>query len=174
MASVNSIIQRLEGYISTIANSGLTGSPATNQTQAVSTWLEDVKSVMRAPANRDLTDWEIGIDGSVIKTSADCLIYTGASTLYAALFGSIGNQAQWYTIYDHAAKTFDATAALDALTRGMVYQAAAASASYREYTGVVYPHGIAFATAISISSEDFDGTDSTANDDSVVVLYRTA
>jgi hypothetical protein len=174
MASVNSIIQRLEGYVGTLANSGLTASPAVNETQAVSTWLEQVKAVLRAPGNRDLTDWELYIDGSVIKTSADCLAYTGASTLYAALFGTIGNQAQWYPIYDHAAKTFDATAALDALTRGMVYQAASASASYREYTGVVWAHGIAFVTAISIGAEDFDGTDSTANDNSVVLLYRTA
>ena len=169
------VIPQLEGYLGTLVNSGVTGGPSVLQTEPVFEWINVVKRLMRQPLTRDLTDWNMFATGSVIKTSATNVVYTGVSTLYAILFGSINTaKAQWEAIYDHAAKTFDATAALDALTRGLVYQPAAASASAREYMGVVWEQGIPFATAISIAAEGFDGTDTSANDVSAVVIYRTS
>lgn len=179
MATPMVIIPQLEGYVSTLVNSGLTPASATGintkMYEPVFEWVNVMKRLMRQPGNRDLTDWALAADGSIIKTSADGLLYTGASTLYGLLLGTIEADAiTWVAIYDHAAKTFDATAALDALTRGLISLPAAAAATSREYHGVVYEQGLPFATAISLAAENYDGTDTTASDISVLAVYRTA
>jgi hypothetical protein len=179
MASPMVIIPQLEGYCSTLVNSGVTPATAaginTFMFEPVFEWVNVCKRLMRQPGNRDQTDWALGADGSIVNASSSGLVYTGASTLYATLFGSIDTaHAVVNVLYDHANKTLDFTAALDALARALVYQPAAASAANREYMGVVWEQGIPIATAISWSSDGVDGTAPAANDVSMLNLYRTA
>ena len=179
MASPMVIIPQLEGYCSTLVNSGVTPTTAaginTFMFEPVFEWVNVCKRLMRQAGNRDQTDWALGADGSLVNASSSGLVYTGASTLYAALFGNINAaNASWHVLYDHANKTLDSTAALDALSRALVYQPAAAAVGNREYMGVVWEQGIPMATAISWSSDGYQGTAPAANDISILCLYRTA
>lgn len=180
MPSPMSVIPRLEGYVSTLVSSGLTPATAaginTLMFEPVYEWLFQMKRIMRQPANRDLTDWELGADGSLVNASASGLIYTGASTLYGYLVGTI-DAAEGHVVvtYDHAAKTIDwPGAAPDILMRTMQWHAAAAAVGNREYMTAAFSHGIPFATAISLSADGTGGTAPAANDVSVLCLYRTA
>jgi hypothetical protein len=174
------VIPQLEGYVSTLVNTGVTPATAaginTLMFEPVYEWILEMKRIMRQPGNRDLTDWAIAADQSVVNASASGLLYTGASTLYGLLWGSIdAAEGTVMVTYDHAAKTIDwPGAAPDILMRTMIWRGVVAGVGNREYVAQAFPMGIPFATAISCSADGTGGTAPAANDVSVLAVYRTA
>ena len=96
MPSPSAIIPVLEGFVSTSTGSGV-------RTQNVSTWVEMVKALLRAPDYRDLTDLQFELLSSV--TDVGIPTATTATHLIAALWeisGDLGTDTGAYLGFSDA------------------------------------------------------------------------
>lgn len=173
MASIQSVIARMEGMIGTMPTT-------TFSSQRLSTWVEACKAVMRSDGLRDKTDWDFSVADPVIKTisSTSGVIYAGACTVYGALLEQDSADAEEdFIVFDDDADqsaTFDGTAALANTVKFAFRPAAAGTDGTNEYHAFVFPTGLKFASYGCVASDGVDGTDTASGDIRGFFLYRTS
>lgn len=173
MPAPHSIIPRLEGMIGTLQNA-LPAADTARPLSPVATWVEMCKAIMRQPALRDQTDWEIYVADGVIQTGTVLDSTTG--TLYAALVRQDASDAEadFVAFYDAGAVTLDGTAALANTALLVLQPPATGTNNISEWHPMAFPQGIPYtATGLSVSADGRDGTNPGATDITVHVLVRT-
>ena len=176
------IIPRLEGLVSTVAEGG----------QAVETWVEMVKTLLRSPLYRDLTDLEFDIVPAV--TDVGIPVSASATHLIAACWeisGDLGTDTAAYLGFtDGDTDTIDITVAMSTSEDVVSILPAndladstisefypiiflAGSAGIEATAGTYSQTGIGLATGLTAWADGKDGNAVTAASCRVFVLYRT-
>lgn len=163
MASIHSVITRMEGMVATMPNT-------TYAYQSVNTWVEGAKAIMRSTDNRDATNWNFLAVDAFVHTAGNAL--TGAGTLYGVLVATADDQANWICINDNTTNTFDGSAALDNEDLLALQVPAATTTGTESLHGFLFSMGVAFATGISIGADGLDGTNPGAGDMRAWLLFR--
>lgn len=168
MPSPMTIIPRLEGMLSGF--SATYNQPDT----AVAQFVEMCKMIMRMPANRDLTDWELFIStGSLTETEE--AVYAAAATLYGVLGMCDGSNDDYiFSTYNAANPTVASTDLNDGGNLSSSFVVRNASASATNFGSVVLPGGLAHDTYLTIAASERDEGSVTASTAKAWVLYRTA
>ena len=163
--AASTLIPEIEGMVSTMP---------TNAPQAVAEWIKDVKSLLRLTVNRDRSDWVFEASADVDESAN--VVRSGASTLYAVLFGTVSADAEidWVCITDATSNTFDGTAALDNTDIAVLALPACATAGTEEFHSWLKPEGLIMGTGLTIGADGQDGTNPATNDIRAWVLYREA
>lgn len=165
MPTPSQIIPVMEGLVGTAATS-------TAGKQAVATWVEMCKVLLRDPDVRDVTDLQFVIVDD-LANAAD-VVDTGATHLLALLIDQDAADAErdWVAVLDADSGTFLGDSILGNNNVVLIQPPVAATDNTSEYWGVVFAQPLSLETGLSIGADGRDGTAPAANDLRVFCLYR--
>jgi hypothetical protein len=175
----NALIPILEGLV----GSGLRGAANLNGRQAINTWLEGMKTIMRSTGVRDATDWNIAVDDDVVAAAGDLVAAGG--TVYGVLYDYIydvstdnlivvvANVTHTLTVTEDVGVSAEGgTAETGALIQFVLPNAV--DGNTPQFWGATFPQGLVFTESLFMSAIGDETAVVTALDVRCAVVYRVA
>jgi len=175
----NQLIPILEGLV----GSGLRGAAGLSGRQAISTWLECMKVVLRQTTHRNATDWNIAVDDNLVAAAGDLVAAGG--TVFGILVDHIFDLAtdNLYVNIGNVTSTLDVVQDVGIVAEGGTAETGAMIAyilpnatdtATPQFWGAVYPQGLVFTESLFMSAIGDEDNAVTANDVRCAVIYRIA
>ena len=181
------VISKMEGMVS--FQLGIPGGSIASQgNQVVADWVRSLKTILKDPSKRYLTDFEFELMPDVDETGVETAIGTAThlcAILCEAVASTSADAGAWVVCVDASGNTFDGTAALPNTVVAAVVLNTPTTTGVSEFTPVIFmagesgvaaaaysTSGIELATDLTISADGVDGANPATDAIRVWVLYR--